>query len=358
MVPQGQNIQLIAADGRFEWIVNQVTPNPWGSGDLPVFKNLGSDRVNRYHDLQAIPWVWNGQNQTPEVIHFTENENGTTVLDVRYNGDGKDAFRVAYNEVFSPWSNPNSQDLNRNSTPFGFKINSLNSGVYSLDIYVNTAEDAPPSKPYLGWDPRELGQPYVYGWIYLAWNAELWDGYPIESDVNWSELQRKIGSGSWATIYSGPNRVWSDGSVTYDPNGTIPVYFRVRVRDTQNLWSVWSDVYNTNMMQIKYAEKYNSGVKSKDVPLSYSLQQNFPNPFNPVTVISYEVTDESIVQLKIYDILGREVAELVNESKLPGTYQVNFNANDLSSGVYIYRIVVSRNERILFTNTKQMTLMK
>ncbi|MCH7772380.1 MAG: hypothetical protein IIA49_15425 [Bacteroidetes bacterium] len=48
----------------------------------------------------------------------------------------------------------------------------------------------------------------------------------------------------------------------------------------------------------------------------------------------------------------------MNETKLPGTYQVNFDANDLSSGVYIYRIVASRNERILFTNTKQMTLMK
>ena len=84
----------------------------------------------------------------------------------------------------------------------------------------------------------------------------------------------------------------------------------------------------------------------------FRLSQNYPNPFNPVTIISYEVTNESIVQLKIYDILGREVAELVNETKLPGTYLVNFDANDLSSGVYIYRIVASRDERILFTNTK------
>ena len=90
----------------------------------------------------------------------------------------------------------------------------------------------------------------------------------------------------------------------------------------------------------------------------FRLSQNYPNPFNPATIISYEVTNESIVQLKIYDILGREVAELVNETKLPGTYQVNFDANDLSSGVYIYRIVASRDEKILFTNTMQMTLIK
>src|SRR5690606_6529702 len=62
-------IQLIAADGRWNWTVNQLTPNPWGSGNLPVFKKLNVDRVNGYHDLQFIPWIWNGVNQTPHAIH-------------------------------------------------------------------------------------------------------------------------------------------------------------------------------------------------------------------------------------------------------------------------------------------------
>ena len=68
-------------------------------------------------------------------------------MDVKYTGDGKDAFRVGYNEVFSPWSNPNSYKADGTPTPFGFKINSLVNGVYSIDIFVNNSIEAPPSKP-------------------------------------------------------------------------------------------------------------------------------------------------------------------------------------------------------------------
>ena len=190
----------------------------------------------------------------PIVIHFTEDENGDPILDVRFNGDGKDAFREDFNEIFSPWSNPNSYKKGTipTATPFGFKINSENNGVISTDIYVNTALNAPPSKPYLGW--YWLG-PVQYGWIHLNWNAQTFDGYPIESDYEWSELQRKIGVGTWTTVYSGSNRYWSDHSITYDPNGDTPVYFRVRVRDTQGLWSVWSELFNTKMISIHYDQK-------------------------------------------------------------------------------------------------------
>jgi hypothetical protein len=111
-------IKCLAADGRWNWTVNQRVPNPWGSIPplLPVFKRLGVDRVNGYHDLQFIPWYWNGTYQGTQAIHFTENESGQPVLDVRYSGDGKDAFRMDYNQLFSPYSNPNSQRLNKTTT--------------------------------------------------------------------------------------------------------------------------------------------------------------------------------------------------------------------------------------------------
>ncbi len=123
----GENIQLLAADGRYNWTVNQLIDNPWGTipPQLPVFKQLDADRVNGYHDLQLIPWTWNGVNRTPEPIHFTENANGQPVQDIRFSGDGKDAFRMGHNEVWTPYSNPNSQRLNKASTPFGLKLNSL-----------------------------------------------------------------------------------------------------------------------------------------------------------------------------------------------------------------------------------------
>jgi hypothetical protein len=78
---------------------------------------------------------------------------------------------------------------------------------------------------------------------------------------------------------------------------------------------------------------------SNQLPTSYSLSQNYPNPFNPTTNIKYSITKESHVSLKVFDVLGREVENLVNTKQVAGSYQVNFNASKLASGVYIYRII-------------------
>jgi hypothetical protein len=85
----------------------------------------------------------------------------------------------------------------------------------------------------------------------------------------------------------------------------------------------------------------------------YSLGQNYPNPFNPVTEISYALPKSGFVTLKVYDLLGKEVATLVNEVKKVGNYSVNFNGESLSSGMYIYKL--ESNE---FTMTKKMMLIK
>jgi len=76
----------------------------------------------------------------------------------------------------------------------------------------------------------------------------------------------------------------------------------------------------------------------KLVPVSYSLSQNYPNPFNPITKIRYVLPVTNKVELKVYDVLGREVATLVNEEQVAGYYEVELNANNLSSGIYFYRI--------------------
>lgn len=76
-------------------------------------------------------------------------------------------------------------------------------------------------------------------------------------------------------------------------------------------------------------------------PDAYYLAQNYPNPFNPITNIRYGIKEAGTVSLKIYNILGNEIATLVNEYKPSGNFEVNFEANHLSSGVYIYRIVTN-----------------
>ncbi|MDE3057174.1 MAG: T9SS type A sorting domain-containing protein [Bacteroidota bacterium] len=74
------------------------------------------------------------------------------------------------------------------------------------------------------------------------------------------------------------------------------------------------------------------------MPGDEKLGQNYPNPFNPVTTIAYRVLQSGMVSVKVFDILGREVATLVNEQKSQGTYKVNFDASKLSSGVYFYQL--------------------
>jgi hypothetical protein len=74
------------------------------------------------------------------------------------------------------------------------------------------------------------------------------------------------------------------------------------------------------------------------VPLEFNLEQNYPNPFNPTTSIKFSIPTSEFVSLKIFDILGKEIAALVNEQKAAGTYTISFDAADLSSGVYFYRL--------------------
>jgi len=118
-----------------------------------------------------------------------------------------------------------------------------------------------------------------------------------------------------------------------------------------------SGKYNYRLKQIDY----NGNFKFYDlenevvvgVPDKYSLSQNYPNPFNPNTTIKYDLPKAGVVTVKIYDVNGREMRTLLNENKEAGYYTIQFNASDLSSGVYFYRI-----QSADFVSTKKMVLLK
>ena len=113
-----------------------------------------------------------------------------------------------------------------------------------------------------------------------------------------------------------------------------------------------ANIFNDNTTLAK--KNFNKvNFTGSEIPITYELSNNFPNPFNPSTTIRYQIPQDGIVTLKIYDILGSEVATLVNEEKLAGKYEVNFNASSLASGVYIYKIQAGS-----FINSKKMILLK
>ncbi|HMS34002.1 MAG TPA: T9SS type A sorting domain-containing protein [Ignavibacteria bacterium] len=97
----------------------------------------------------------------------------------------------------------------------------------------------------------------------------------------------------------------------------------------------------------------NGSNASLTIPDNYNLSQNYPNPFNPSTKINYTIPKSGLVTLKVYDLLGKEVASLVNEVVNAGSHEVSFNASNLSSGTYFYRIKVGD-----FVETKKMSLLK
>ncbi|MDD5361960.1 MAG: T9SS type A sorting domain-containing protein [Ignavibacteria bacterium] len=95
------------------------------------------------------------------------------------------------------------------------------------------------------------------------------------------------------------------------------------------------------------------GNNTNNSPAAYRLSQNFPNPFNPVTKINYEILKKGFVSLKIYDILGRMVKELVSDIKSPGSYSVDYDASGLSSGIYLYKLECDG-----YAETRRMILIK
>lgn len=112
------------------------------------------------------------------------------------------------------------------------------------------------------------------------------------------------------------------------------------------------------MMYVDYVRVYEAAVdieKKDEIPQGFNLKQNYPNPFNPETTIAYQVPNESQVNLKLYDSLGREVATLVNEIKQPGNYYYQFSALDpnLPNGIYFYQLTAGS-----FTETKKMVVLK
>lgn len=152
--------------------------------------------------------------------------------------------------------------------------------------------------------------------------------------------------------------VWPNGSVygrfqryryslSQFSGQTIAIGFRyyMNLQDANGLLVQLDDIYVGGSVGIENI--------SSDIPKSYKLSQNYPNPFNPVTNIAFDIPKSSYAVLRVFDMLGREVAMLINEKLDAGSYRVNFDASNLSSGTYFYSLTTSN-----FSQTKKLTVIK
>jgi len=112
-----------------------------------------------------------------------------------------------------------------------------------------------------------------------------------------------------------------------------------------------------NVESITYSQRVGAATGIREIPAGvpgeFSLSQNYPNPFNPTTVFTITVPSPEFVSVKVYDLLGREIAELAGRTMTPGTYEITFDANDLPSGIYVYRMVAGT-----YVETRKMNVIK
>ncbi len=173
---------------------------------------------------------------------------------------------------------------------------------------------------------------------FYKWNAGRLYEYSIYSSKN---------GHSWQPLIQ---NVWSDSEkwTEVDFDSTKARYIKVILtQSNQTQWaSIWKiEAYGTSTAPLNKLDP--------SIPDKFEISQNYPNPFNPSTKIDFSVPQNSNVKITIYDILGNKIKELVNDFKDTGNYTVVFNASNLSSGIYFYRVQAGS-----FTETKKMILLK
>jgi para-nitrobenzyl esterase len=156
---------------------------------------------------------------------------------------------------------------------------------------------------------------------------------------------------------------WVNFAATGNPNGQVLAQWPQYVSSTDPYLEMNATPIGTQIgvRTVKcdfwdQAEGFVTGIENNNnstLPGNFILFQNYPNPFNPTTIIRFEIPRESIVTIKLYDLLGREIKTLVNEEKTAGSYSYIFDGSSLSSGIYFYRITAGK-----FAQTKKMILMK
>jgi len=160
--------------------------------------------------------------------------------------------------------------------------------------------------------------------------------------LSYLNLSMSAFNGSNLSINVPDGQMFSLRIYPYSPTGSVTTTISLAIHNNVNICGTTSPVTSVE----------NESVIS-EIPVSFQLKQNFPNPFNPTTVIQYEIPKMTYVKISVYDILGSEVQVLVNEEKAPGQYNVVFDAKNLSSGIYFYSI--KTNE---FNQMKKLILLK
>ena len=304
--------------------------NTWGQ-----VKKVNNDNTARH---QFFPWMTIDQT-TGHLFFVFYDRRGTTlnVTDVYAaesidGGETFNNFKISQTS-FSPQSNTFFGDytgiaaFNRKVYPVWMRLDGSTLSVYTAP-FTDTASVLPV-------ELSQFSSSVNNKKIELSWETAT------ETNNYGFQIERNLDDNSnWITI----------GFVRGSGNSNSPKSYSFT--DAPSLIGTYK--YRLKQIDLNGQFKYSNEIEVVyNNVFSFSLNQNYPNPFNPSTTISYQLSEAGLVSLKVYDVLGKEIVTLVNDLKQSGIHEVNFNASEYGSGIYMYRMTVNN-----FTQTRKMILMK
>ena len=299
--------------------------------------SVGEEIAYKYAYINATGVAWEGDPNKTYTISQDDYDNGTAFTERTYNDLTLD--NVTNNIVTIKFVvNVNGAVSSVTGQPFE-----------SIDNVVLCGANPPLQWPGGGWpdsDSLAVKDKFLFN--------DGTHGDEVADDSLWSldldfpqysplRIQYKYG-GNWALP---TNTGSNDNESSVGTDHFLNLTSDLLSATVRNQWGVMGDHELVDVVVTGVEEI------SSSVPSVYSLSQNYPNPFNPTTNIRFAIPEAGLVTMKVYNLLGQEVTTLINEYKNAGTYNVDFNAVNLSSGVYFYQINAGN-----YSDTKKMILMK
>jgi hypothetical protein len=335
------------------WIINSTDAGTTWSGNDDVAKDGIINKVTGYHTPNFAPLIENFGQVDAAVDnngtwHFTANGYGL-VFNATHDTAIANSFPLLYlNSTTNQWVSVSDASIDTiQDIQTYYPTNSIGQAYPSVSVsddgqvvFVMWTAPQLTAGGVLDTAGNGVGTPYYW--------RDLWFNYSVDGGTTWAGAQE--------FDFNVDNASECFGHASQHLEMVSPNLFRAHIvflSDITTGVGPFDLVLTNNPINYTTYDIMTTSVDDGNLVNNFDLAQNYPNPFNPSTSIKYTLAERGNVILKVYDVLGKEVATLVNANQEQGAHEINFDASNLSSGLYIYKIQAGN-----FTSSKKMMLLK